>query len=156
MPMYFLPYAVALGVSVSITLIIARKLYPEWVKKRAIKTLDSLLFPKGNRQKNEVLKTFNAFTADRFNDEEILDYFFKIKGLQSVEINKKTNFWVKKYLFSPTTIKLNYFEQVKFYETFLNYPESPKTAKKSFFKPEKFSKQKIKSDYAPRMSKNIV
>ncbi len=154
--MYFLPYAIALGVSVSLTLVIVRKFYPEWVKKRAIKKLDSFLFPKGYRQKEEVLNTFKAFTGDRFSDDEILDYFFKIKGLQSVEINKKTNFWVKKYLFRPTTIKLNYFEQVKFYETFLNFPGPPKKARKSFFKPEKFSQQKIKSDHAPRMSRNTV
>lgn len=37
------------------------------------------------------------------------------------------NFWTRKYLTSPTRLKLNYFEQVKFYEMFLNYPPNLKS-----------------------------
>lgn len=154
--MYFLPAALILGLAVPLALVVARKFYPRVVKKQAVKKLESLLFPKGQAQKMEVLKTFRGFTGDRFNDDEILDYFFKIKGLQSVKICNKTSFWVKKYLFTPTVIKLNYFEQVKFYETFLNYPEKAGNVKKSFFKPEKFSRKHFKTDHAPQMSKNIV
>jgi len=154
--MYFLPAALILGLAVPLAFVVVRKFYPRVVKKQAVKKLESLLFPKGQAQKMEVLKTFRDFTGDRFNDEEILDYFFKIKGLQSVNISSKTNFWVKKYLFSPTVIKLNYFEQVKFYETFLNFPEKAGNVRKTFFKPEKFSRKHVRTDNAPQVSKNIV
>ncbi len=154
--MYFLPIAIALGIIAPLTFVIVRRYFPGMVKKQALKQLETLLFPKGHLQKVEVLKTFRGFTGDRFSDEEILDYFFKIKGLQTVNINTKTNFWVKRYLFSPTAIKLNYFEQVKFYETFLNFPEKTGMTKKSFFKPEKFTHRNYKTDHVRRMSRNIV
>jgi hypothetical protein len=154
--MYFLSAALILGLAAPLTFVLVRKFYPEVVKKHAVKKLECLLFPKGHWQKMEVLKTFRGFTSERFSDEEILDYFFKIKGLQSVNIKTQTNFWVKRYLFSPTVIKLNYFEQVKFYETFLNFPEKPGNVKKSFFKPEKFARKHFKADHAPQVSRNIV
>jgi hypothetical protein len=149
-------FALALGLTVPLTYIVLRKLYPGWVKKQAQKKLESRLFPQGNRQKAEVLKTFRNITGERFSDEDILEYFFKIKGLQAVDINTRTNYWVKKYLFSPTSIKLNYFEQVKFYETFLNFPVKPGVEKRSFFKPEKFAREKIKTNRTEQMSKHLA
>ncbi len=154
--MYFFSAALIIGVAAPLAFVVVRKFYPRVVKKQAVKKLESILFPKGHVQKMEVLKTFRGFTGKRFSDEDILDYFLKIKGLQSVDINMKTNFWVKRYLFSPTVIKLNYFEQVKFYETFLNFPQKPGKERKSFFKPEKFSRKHFKTDHAPKMSRNIV
>lgn len=154
--MSIFPVAFALGLTVLLTYVVWRKLYPKWVKKRAQKKLESRLFPQGNQQKSEVLKTFRSFTGERFSDEDILEYFFKIKGLQAVDINTRTNYWVKKYLFSPTSIKLNYFEQVKFYETFLNFPVKTGNEKRSFFKPEKFAREKIKTNRAPQMSNHLA
>jgi hypothetical protein len=154
--MYLLPAAIILGLAAPITFVLVRRLYPGMVKKQAVKKLESLLFPKGYAQKMDVLKTFRKLTGDRFSDNEILDYFFKIKGLQTVEINTKTNFWVKKYLFSPTVIKLNYFEQVKFYETFLNFPEKASKVKTPYFRPEKITRRNFKTDHAAHMSRNTV
>ncbi|WP_016777390.1 hypothetical protein [Anaerophaga thermohalophila] len=120
--MNFLPVVLISGVTVLLSYITVRKIFPELVRKKAIKQLENILFPEGYWQKSEVVRTFRKLTDERFSDEDILDYFFKIKGLQTIDINAETNFWLKRYLFSPTSIKLNYFEQVKFYETFLNYP----------------------------------
>lgn len=97
---------------------------PALIKSKAQHTLLSLLFPGGKEQQAEVMKVFHQITNQRFNDEQILDYFVKIKGLQTLDLAIKTNYWIKKYLLSPTDVKLNYFEQVKFYETFMNYPTS--------------------------------
>ncbi|GAO27964.1 hypothetical protein JCM15548_13 [Geofilum rubicundum JCM 15548] len=84
--------------------------------------MHAVIFPEGEAQKQAVMKTFHGFTKERFSDDQIMDYFMKIKGLQNLSISSKTDFWVKKYLLSPTKIKLNYFEQVKFYELFMNFP----------------------------------
>ncbi len=99
-----------------------RQLLPAIIRKKAQGTLHKVIFPEGETQKLAVLKTFHGFTKERFSDEQIMDYFMKIKGLQNLSIGSSTNFWVKKYLLSPTKIKLNYFEQVKFYEVFMNFP----------------------------------
>ncbi|MCA1745947.1 MAG: hypothetical protein LC643_09675 [Bacteroidales bacterium] len=99
-----------------------RQLFPALIKNKALGTLNKVIFPQGETQKQAVLKTFHGFTKERFSDEQIMDYFMKIKGLQNLSIGSSTNFWVKKYLLSPTKIKLNYFEQVKFYELFMNFP----------------------------------
>lgn len=101
-----------------------RQLLPVIVKSKAHGTLHKVIFPKGEIQKQDVLKTFHSFTKHRFTDDQILDYFLKIKGLQNLSLSSKTDFWVRKYLLSPTKIKLNYFEQVKFYELFMNFPIS--------------------------------
>ncbi len=99
-----------------------RQLLPAITRKKAHGTLYKVIFPEGETQKLTVLKTFHGFTKERFSDEQIMDYFMKIKGLQNLSIGSSTNFWVKKYLLSPTKIKLNYFEQVQFYELFMNFP----------------------------------
>ncbi|TAJ14857.1 hypothetical protein DMA11_03795 [Marinilabiliaceae bacterium JC017] len=92
-------------------------------EQKATKELEKRLFPNGEKQRNDVLMTMKVITNNRFSVPLMLDYFFKIKGLQVINLNDPVNFWVKKYLLSPTKMRLNYFEQVKFYETFLNYPE---------------------------------
>jgi hypothetical protein len=143
--MYLLLAALVLGILTPLAYFTVHKMFPKLVRKKAIKKLEIILFPKGYWQKSEVLKTFRKLTGERFSDEEILDYFFKIKGLQTININSRTNFWIKKYLFSPTTIKLNYFEQVKFYETFLNFPAKIKNDKKIFVHPTKIGRKRIKN-----------
>ena len=92
-------------------------------EKRAIPKMEKILFNNLTYTKSTVLDTIHQVTSKRLNDDLVLDYFYKIKGLQVLDINKPINFWLKIYLTSPTKIKLNYFEQVKFYETFLNYPK---------------------------------
>ena len=136
--------------------ILGRKLFPILVRKKAINKLESILFPEGHWQKSEVLKTFRKQTSERFSDEEILDYFFKIKGLQSVNINSGTNFWVKRYLFSPTSIKLNYFEQVKFYETFLNFPTAPEKTESVIYRHSRQEFKNISYKHGAEISKNII
>ena len=92
-------------------------------EKRATKDLGRHLFPNGEEQKIKALSTMEKITNSRFPEPLMIDYFLKIKGLQRINMNDPVDFWTKKYLMTPTKIKLNYFEQVKFYETFLNYPE---------------------------------
>ncbi len=99
-----------------------RRYFRMVVQQKAQARLEPILFPGGNPQKARVIGALNELTNKRFNDTEILDYFTKIKGLQIAPVSQRTNFWTKRYLFSPTAIRLNYFEQVKFYELFLNYP----------------------------------
>ncbi len=154
--MHYLPVLISLVLIVPLTYISVHKLYPELVRKKAIMKLEELLFPKGHWQKSEVLKTFRSMTGSRFTDEEILDYFYKIKGLQSVNVNSKTNFWIKKYLFTPTAIRLNYFEQVKFYETFLNFPLKANTTEKGFSRQGNSAQKQNTAEYAPQMSKHNI
>lgn len=116
---------------VAITGLMAYKFFmPGIVRKNAYSSLYKVLFPGGEEQKADILKTFHNFTNNRFSDEEILDYFVKIKGLQSLSSSTNMGFWVKKYLMSPTEIKLNYFEQVKFYKLFINYPSKQSKRRK--------------------------
>jgi len=119
---YWIIASIALLTGVSVWIY---KFYlPTFIKGKAQAILLSLLFPGGKEQQAEVMKIFHQLTNQRFNDEQVLDYFVKIKGLQTLDLDIKANFWIKKYLLSPTDVKLNYFEQVKFYETFMNYPKS--------------------------------
>lgn len=93
-------------------------------KQKAVGRLHQLLFPRGVVQQKQVLDEMNRFTRNRFPEKELLDYFMKIKGLQTVNLNDPVDFWTRRFLMQPTRIRLNYFEQVKFYETFLNFPEA--------------------------------
>ncbi len=108
--------------------------------KLAKKNLEKRLFPEGESQKKEILSRMITLTKSKYTNELLLDYFIKIKGLQTISLLGPINFWTKKYLLSPTKVKLNYFEQVRFYEMFLNYhPKvvnniiSANTTKKGFF-----------------------
>jgi hypothetical protein len=84
--------------------------------------LERILFHQGLMTRGQALQIVHQITNNRFTDEQALDYFFKIKGLQVINLNDPISYWTRKYLLTPTKVKLNYFEQVKFYETFLNYP----------------------------------
>jgi len=93
-------------------------------EKNAAKELEKILFPNGDEDKASILASLSKITKDKYSSELLLDYFLKIKGLQVVNMYDPVNFWTRKFLMSPTKLKLNYFEQVKFYESFLNYPEA--------------------------------
>ncbi|PRY91882.1 hypothetical protein BY457_12326 [Marinilabilia salmonicolor] len=98
---------------------ISRRKMPLIVRSKAVEILEDIVFPKGHQQKQEIVNTFHDITNHRFKDEEVLDYYFKMKGLCILGRNCHLNFWVKNYLLSPSLIKLNYFEQLRFFETFL-------------------------------------
>lgn len=91
-------------------------------ERYAVSQLESILFSSGSSQKEEIITSMKEITKEKYSNEELLDYFLKIKGLQVINLCNPVSFWTRKYLMSPTRLKLNYFEQVKFYETFLNYP----------------------------------
>ncbi|MCG8582300.1 MAG: hypothetical protein MI866_20420 [Bacteroidales bacterium] len=93
-------------------------------ERNASKELEKLLFPKGDNEKEAIIESLVKITKGKYNQELLLDYFLKIKGLQVVNMYDPVNFWTRRFLMSPTKLKLNYFEQVKFYESFLNYPEA--------------------------------
>ncbi|MBR8534355.1 hypothetical protein KEM09_03090 [Carboxylicivirga mesophila] len=93
-------------------------------EKNASKELEKILFPKGASEKEATLVSLQKITKDKYNNDLLLDYFLKIKGLQVINMYDPVNFWTRRFLMSPTKVKLNYFEQVKFYESFLNYPQS--------------------------------
>ena len=77
-----------------------------------------------------------------------MDYYLKIKGLQAINLNDPVDFWTRQYLLQPTRIRLNYFEQVKFYETFLNYPEIQGKQEVITIKPKKRNNSALKHEYA--------
>jgi len=104
-----------------IFLIIVKIVRPGLKKKRAAKTLEEIFFPNGESQKNKMILTFRKIIQRQFTEEEILDFFIKEKGIQLMSINTDFPTSLKKYLMRPTLIELNYFEKVKFHETFINY-----------------------------------
>lgn len=103
-------------------------------EKRALPKIEKELFAHDGQNKNKVLQDIHRLTNNRLSDEVAIDYFYKIKGLQVLSANQPLNYWIKAYLTTPTKVKLNYFEQVKFYETFLNYPSIKKSTNPSVAK----------------------
>ncbi|SMO86948.1 hypothetical protein SAMN06265379_1112 [Saccharicrinis carchari] len=97
-------------------------------EKKALPEVEKVLFTHKQVNKAQVLQSIHSFTNNRLSNEMAMDYFYKIKGLQMLNTGQPINFWIKTYLTTPPKIKLNYFEQVKFYETFLNYPRINKEA----------------------------
>ncbi len=120
--MQSLSLILALSIALIIGFFLARFILQLFVERKALAKLEPVLFPEGARQKTKIAEALNIITKERFNEEQILDYFIKIKGLQVTDLSDRSNFWIKKFLFRPTLIKLNYFEQVEFYKMFLNYP----------------------------------
>jgi len=92
-------------------------------ERNATQTLDKLLFPEGDVHREKIIESMIKITKGKYSQELLMDYFLKIKGLQVINLYDPVNFWTRKYLMTPTKLRLNYFEQVRFYETFLNYPE---------------------------------
>jgi len=95
------------------------------IKRNAVSMkLEELLFPLGNAQKRKVIEAFGGITQHDYSDEEILDFFMKEKGLQLSYLNSDLSPAVIKFINKPTMIDLNFFERVKFHETFINYPKN--------------------------------
>ena len=124
-------------VSCVVAFVVSKKVIKNIAQKKAIQRLSALLFPMGLDQKEAILGSIDALTHHRFGRDEIMDYYLKIKGLQAVNLNDPVDFWIRHYLLQPTRIRLNYFEQVKFYETFLNYPEIQGKQEVITIKPQK-------------------
>ncbi len=93
-----------------------------YAERYALKHLEPILFSNSESQKEHIIYSMQKITNEKYSKEDLLDYFIKIKGLQVINFCDPVSFWTRKYLTSPTRLKLNYFEQVKFYEMFLNYP----------------------------------
>lgn len=110
-------------VSSLLAFMLVRKIIRTISQKKAIQRLSTLLFPLGTGQMEDILGRVDTLTQHRFVRDDIMDYYLKIKGLQAINLNDPVDFWTRHYLLQPTRVRLNYFEQVKFYETFLNYPE---------------------------------
>ncbi|WP_068474089.1 hypothetical protein [Saccharicrinis aurantiacus] len=89
-------------------------------EKKARPFIDNEIFSEGEFTRQEVLKSIHQITNHKYYDENVLDYFYKIKGNQIINMKKPVDFWVRTYLSSPTKIKLSYFEQIDFYKLFLN------------------------------------
>ena len=109
--------------------VIVRFVLPGINKKRADKALNEILFPNGDSQKSKVIEAFKKITKRQFTNDEILDFFTKEKGMQLMSINPDFQESLKKYILKPTLVELNYFERVKFHETFINYPKNFETVK---------------------------
>lgn len=124
--MPYLPVILILVIALPLIFILPARFFKSLVRIKALKKLEEILFPEGELQKRKVTELFSKLSEGRFSEKGMLDYFMKIKGIQLVNTNLRNNFWIRRYLFSPTLIKLNYFEQVKFYEVFLNYPAETK------------------------------
>ncbi len=125
-------------------------------EKRAIPKMEKILFSNINETKESVLETIHNVTSKRLSDDLILDYFYKIKGLQVLNINKPINFWLKIYLTSPTKVKLNYFEQVKFYETFLNYPKINDSNSKPIYKGKELRAYNLGKNLKTQLSEKLI
>ncbi|MDR2927784.1 MAG: hypothetical protein LBV41_06250 [Cytophagaceae bacterium] len=106
----------------SIIFIIMKIAFPHIKREKANKILEEKLFPNGELQKNKVINAFRKLTTQQFSDEQIIDFFMKEKGLQMILIDEELPVSVAKYVRKPTMIDLNYFERIKFHETFINYP----------------------------------
>lgn len=118
--MHFLTIIIFFVFATTMGFFILRRVFPALVRKKAIMLLDVILFPNGSSQKQEVINKFRQITNHRFNTDELLDYYYKIKGIRTLGGTCRWSFTLKKYLFIPTNIKLTYFEQCRFYETFLH------------------------------------
>lgn len=123
-------------------------------EKKAIPEIEKILFRKNDLNKSNILDVIHELTSCRLNDELVMDYFYKIKGIQVLN-NQPINFWLKIYLTTPTKVKLNYFEQVKFYETFLNFPKA-KNSEKTYKTNKTISHNNFRSHAKTRLAKSII
>lgn len=84
------------------------------------------LFPgdKMGLAKDEVIGDIMKMTSGRFSEEELLDYYLKIKGLQMLDLNSLNDSDIREFLMEPTKVRLHYQELVSFYEKYLNQPQA--------------------------------
>ncbi len=124
-------------------------------EQKATPKLEKVLFSEDLKNKRCIIEKLQRLTNKRLNDDLLLDYFLKIKGLQVLNINKPMNFWIKIYLKTPTKIKLNYFEQVKFYESFLNYPKINNNPNPQMNIPQQETDKNV-SSYKEKITNRII
>lgn len=95
-------------------------------KRDTIDTLCDLLFPgdTDGLMRDMVVSKMRQMTNGRYDDEGLLDYYLKIKGLQMIDLNSFNDNEVRKFLMQPTKIRLKYDETVSFYEVFLNQSQA--------------------------------
>ena len=105
-------------------IIIERVFYTRWLENEAVMRLIRILFPSGEEQMENTINDIDEMTHGRFSRDEILDYYLKIKGLQITDLHSNSDSSIRSYLMKPTKVRLTYFEQVKFYEIYLNYPQA--------------------------------
>lgn len=74
--------------------------------------------------RGRVIKRMMDLTHNRFTEDEMLDYYLKIKGLQMIDMNSFNDSDMRKILMRPTLVRLQYRELVIFYEQFLNQSEA--------------------------------
>lgn len=86
--------------------------------------LCEILFPQGEEQRNAILSEMEEFTQDKYSRNDLLDYYLKIKGLQIIDLHANGDVGIRHYLLQPTQVKFNFYEKVKFYEKYLNYPQA--------------------------------
>ena len=86
---------------------------------KAKPVIDKMLFSEKGEAKRRVLLKIRNITNNRLSDDLLLDYYYKTKGQKQVKISKLSNLWLKVYLLTPPKIKLNYYEQLNFYNAFL-------------------------------------
>ncbi len=103
---------------------IARNFYFRWLENEAIVRLIKILFPSGDEQMENTINDIDEMTHGRFTRDEILDYYLKIKGLQITDLHSNADSSIRSYLMKQTKVRLTYFELVKFYEIYLNYPQA--------------------------------
>lgn len=111
-------------VAIVVLAVVGRLVRRNISEKHTIERLINILFPLGESQMNETLNDIDEMTQKRFKREEILDYYLKIKGLQIIDLHANSDGGIRRFLMKPTKIRLTYFEQVKFYEIYLNYPQA--------------------------------
>ncbi len=111
-------------VAIVVLAVVGRLVQRNISEKHTIERLINILFPLGESQMNETLNDIDEMTQKRFKREEILDYYLKIKGLQIIDLHANSDGGIRRFLMKPTKIRLTYFEQVKFYEIYLNYPQA--------------------------------
>lgn len=107
-----------------IVLVLIKTVYAKQKERDAIIKMCNIIFPDGELQQEDVMDNINDLTKGRFDRTDLLDYYLKIKGLQMLDLHAHSDKDIRKYLMKPTRIRLNYYEQVLFYERFLNYPQA--------------------------------
>lgn len=108
-------------------LVIIHKMKRRRIARRAHteESLCAYLFPgdKTGVQRDELIADLHIMTGGRFSNDEVLDYYLKIKGLQMVDLNTLNDDDIRKFLMEPTKVRLHYRELVSFYEKYLNQPQ---------------------------------
>ncbi len=118
--MHYLTIIILVALLLPCVVFFFRRIIPALMRRKATMLLDVILFPDGSSQRQEVIIKFRQITNHRFNTDELLEYYYKIKGIRTLGGSCRWSFTLKKYLFTPTNIKLTYFEQCRFYDTFLH------------------------------------